>query len=178
MTDAKQCTIVSDRCIDRERHTLSKLAIWPEDVGLVSLAACVYAWKPDFQSQDILGSKDIPLKRDRRPSRRTSGRWSVHRISFITVITDPHAQADFDNTPFDKKVDPVSLRCITGTDNSKGATEFTNFRDKAGDKYRAGGKYDDKRRAGKMVTGDTFHVDFDMSEFDDNKQADVKLKER
>ncbi|KXS95490.1 hypothetical protein AC578_8807 [Pseudocercospora eumusae] len=92
--------------------------------------------------------------------------------------TDEWPMADFKNDPFDATAKPAqhSLRCITAEDNSKGSRQWVNFRDGAG-YYKAGRKYESKRLGGsKFVTGDTFNVEFDMSEFDDNNADDVKAK--
>ncbi|EME80967.1 uncharacterized protein MYCFIDRAFT_197824 [Pseudocercospora fijiensis CIRAD86] len=92
--------------------------------------------------------------------------------------TDEWPMADFKNDPFDPTANPPqhSLRCITAEDNSKGSKQWVNFRDGAGH-YKAGKKYESKRLGtSRFVTGDTFHVEFDMSEFDDTNADDVKAK--
>lgn len=112
----------------------------------------------------------------------------------LELQTDEWPMASWDNEPFDRsKQQPQrSLRCITNTDNAseshanikcsgcltssiEGANEWSMFRHADGDYGPGGPKAHWLLGSYPLRVGDTFHVNFDMSEFDQNDPEDQKV---
>ncbi|SMQ49534.1 unnamed protein product [Zymoseptoria tritici ST99CH_3D7] len=100
------------------------------------------------------------------------------RGSQLELQTDEWPMANWQNPDFDPTADPPQhfLRCITRLDNSKGGAEWKCFK-RAEDQYNPTGIHRARRLGNNAFeAGDTFNVDFDLSQFDDNDPQDVIMK--
>ncbi|GIZ42776.1 hypothetical protein CKM354_000603100 [Cercospora kikuchii] len=100
------------------------------------------------------------------------------RDSQLELQTDEWPMANWENPTFDPTANPSqhSLRCITRLDNSRGGAEWKYFKRKMV-QYRAGARHESRRLGtNPFEAGDTFNVEFDMSQFDDNIADDVAMK--
>ncbi|KAF2211685.1 hypothetical protein CERZMDRAFT_98114 [Cercospora zeae-maydis SCOH1-5] len=100
------------------------------------------------------------------------------RDSQMELQTDEWPMANWENPTFDPTANPPqhSLRCITRLDNSRGGAEWKYFKRKMV-QYRAGNRHEGARLGtNPFEAGDTFRVEFDMSQFEDNDADDVAMK--
>jgi hypothetical protein len=73
-------------------------------------------------------------------------------------------------------VPPISLRCMTSTENKAGARQVTNFRRPEGPTYKKGGKWEKYRigGTGELGLGDTYFVKFNFDSFPKPGAKDYK----
>lgn len=102
--------------------------------------------------------------------------------------TDEWPMASFTNNPFNPAAPPISLRCMTSTQNSAGSTAWTNFRNCEGEYDPRPGSSGFSKWRGKyaygtrnlpcrpLIVNDWFRVNFNFSSFDPNNQAHNNLR--